>query len=66
MSDTRKAVSTTKAPPARAGIYSQAIIADNLIFCSGCTPVNPDTGTLKGEDISINTVHHTLPHNFNF
>lgn len=41
----RKAVSTTKAPPA-IGPYSQAIDAGGLLFCSGQVGIDPLTRTL--------------------
>lgn len=38
-----KSVNTDKAPKA-IGPYSQAVVADNLIFCSGQIPTDPATG----------------------
>ena len=40
---TREAVSTDQAPPA-IGPYSQAIIANGLVFCSGTAGIDPVTG----------------------
>jgi 2-iminobutanoate/2-iminopropanoate deaminase len=37
-------VSTTDAPPAL-GPYSQAIVAQGLVFCSGMPGIDPATGT---------------------
>ena len=42
---TRRAVSTTSAPPA-GGPYSQAIATDELVFCSGQIGADPATGQL--------------------
>lgn len=42
---TRRAVSTSAAPNA-AGPYSQAIVADGLVFCAGQLGVDPATGEL--------------------
>jgi 2-iminobutanoate/2-iminopropanoate deaminase len=39
----RSAVSTTSAPPAL-GPYSQAIVANGLVFCSGTAGIDPGTG----------------------
>jgi len=39
----RQAVSTEGAPPA-IGPYSQAIIANGFVFCSGTTGIDPATG----------------------
>lgn len=42
---TRRAVSTSAAPPA-AGPYSQAIATDDLVFCAGQLGADPTTGEL--------------------
>jgi 2-iminobutanoate/2-iminopropanoate deaminase len=42
---TRRAVSTSSAPPAQ-GPYSQAIATDDLVFCAGQIGVDPGTGQL--------------------
>ena len=42
---TRRAVSTSAAPPA-AGPYSQAIATDDLVFCAGQLGTDPATGEL--------------------
>jgi 2-iminobutanoate/2-iminopropanoate deaminase len=42
---TRRAVSTSAAPPA-AGPYSQAIMTDDLVFCAGQLGADPTTGEL--------------------
>jgi 2-iminobutanoate/2-iminopropanoate deaminase len=41
---TRTAVATTAAPAAL-GPYSQAIVAQGLVFCSGTPGIDPATGT---------------------
>jgi 2-iminobutanoate/2-iminopropanoate deaminase len=41
---TRTAVATTAAPAAL-GPYSQAIVAQGLVFCSGMPGIDPATGT---------------------
>jgi 2-iminobutanoate/2-iminopropanoate deaminase len=40
---TRQAVSTDAAPPA-IGPYSQAIVANGFVFCSGTAGIDPATG----------------------
>ena len=40
-----KQISTNNAPQA-IGPYSQAIISNGLIFCSGQIPINPETGAI--------------------
>ena len=42
---TRRAVSTTSAPPA-GGPYSQAILTDDLVFCAGQLGTDPATNQL--------------------
>jgi 2-iminobutanoate/2-iminopropanoate deaminase len=49
----RSVVSTGNAPQA-IGPYSQAIMTDSLIFCSGQIPLTPD-GTLVEDDIALQT-----------
>ena len=40
----RRAVATDNAPPAM-GPYSQAIVANGFVFCSGTAGIDPATGT---------------------
>lgn len=42
---TRQVVATEKAPPA-IGPYSQAIVANGLVFCSGTVGIDPVTGAV--------------------
>lgn len=49
-----KVVQTNKAPSA-IGPYSQAMIADNLVFTSGQLPLSPVDGNIIGEDIREQT-----------
>ena len=42
----------TEKAPAAIGPYSQAIVTENLIFTSGQIPLDPETGTLVGTDIT--------------
>lgn len=50
---TRRAVSTDRAPAAL-GPYSQAIVANGFVFCSGAGGIDPATGT-AGEGIEAQT-----------
>lgn len=43
---------TAKDAPAPIGPYSHAIRAGGLVFCSGQTPIDPDTGALVEGDIA--------------
>jgi 2-iminobutanoate/2-iminopropanoate deaminase len=49
----RQAVSTDNAPPA-IGPYSQAIVANGFVFCSGTTGIDPATG-VAADDIEAQT-----------
>ncbi|SHI70250.1 RidA family protein [Lutispora thermophila] len=46
----KEVISTTKAPAA-IGPYSQGIRCGNLLFVSGQTPLNPETGKIAEGDI---------------
>jgi 2-iminobutanoate/2-iminopropanoate deaminase len=50
----RAPIATDRAPKA-IGPYSQAILAGNLLFCSGQIPLDPDTGALVEGDIAQQT-----------
>jgi 2-iminobutanoate/2-iminopropanoate deaminase len=50
----KKQVQTDKAPKA-IGPYSQAIIANGFVFCSGQIPIDPATGTLINGTIEDET-----------
>lgn len=43
----RKIIATNDAPAA-IGPYSQAVLADGWLWCSGQIPLDPDTGALVG------------------
>jgi enamine deaminase RidA (YjgF/YER057c/UK114 family) len=49
-------VSTSEAPPPRVGIYSQAMVAGGLVFCSGSMPADPKTGAIIEGDVQVHTV----------
>ena len=51
-------IKTAKAPQA-IGPYSQAVRLQNLVFCSGQIPLDPNTGELVGEGIKDQT-HQVL------
>jgi 2-iminobutanoate/2-iminopropanoate deaminase len=54
MSHHRETVTADPGPPA-AGPYSHAVISNGLIFLSGQTPVDPDTGQLVEGSIGDQT-----------
>ena len=54
MSHHRETVNAEPGPPA-AGPYSHAVISNGLIFLSGQTPVDPDTGQLVEGSIGDQT-----------
>ena len=45
----KQVISTTKAPAA-IGAYSQAVVANGMVFVSGQLGINPATGDFAGED----------------
>ncbi|MBW2504034.1 MAG: RidA family protein [Deltaproteobacteria bacterium] len=45
----------TEKAPAAIGPYSQAIIAGNLVFCSGQIPLDPKTGDIVAGGIGAQT-----------
>ncbi len=49
-----KSVATSNAPRA-IGPYSQAVIAGNLVFCSGQIPLDPETMEIVGDTITEQT-----------
>jgi 2-iminobutanoate/2-iminopropanoate deaminase len=54
----RRAVRTDEAP-APIGPYSQAVIADGVLYCSGQVPLDPRTGELVDGDI-VDQAHRCL------
>jgi len=54
MSHHRETVTADPGPPA-AGPYSHAVISNGLVFLSGQTPVDPDTGQLVEGSIGDRT-----------
>lgn len=50
-----KKVISTKNAPAAIGPYSQAILSNNTLYCSGQIAINPATGNLVMENITAET-----------
>tara|TARA_B100000287_G_C20187229_1_gene604633 strand:- start:69 stop:446 length:378 start_codon:yes stop_codon:yes gene_type:complete len=50
----KKIINTINAPSA-VGHYSQAILVDNTLYCSGQIAINPEDGKLVLEDIETET-----------
>lgn len=50
----KKVVSTPDAPAA-VGAYSQAIVSNGSVYCSGQVPLDPQTGELVGGSIADQT-----------
>lgn len=46
-----KKIIATQSAPAAIGPYSQAVMVDSFLYCSGQLGVNPATGNLEGDDI---------------
>jgi len=49
-----EAIKTAKAPQA-IGPYSQAVVLENLVFCSGQIPLDPNTGQIVKGDVQAQT-----------
>ncbi|KAJ5623823.1 YjgF/Yer057p/UK114 family [Penicillium lagena] len=54
-------VLTDKAPKPLPGIYSQAIIANGVVYCSGAVAMDPTTGKLVDGDVKAHTVCMVCP-----
>lgn len=52
---TQRTVISTATAPAAIGPYSQAIVAGDLIFCSGQVPLDPQSGQMVEGDIETQT-----------
>ncbi|RAL01991.1 putative L-PSP endoribonuclease family protein Brt1 [Aspergillus ibericus CBS 121593] len=52
---TKTPVLTDKAPKPLPGIYSQAIVSNGVVYCSGAVPMDPETGKLIDGDIKAHT-----------
>jgi len=52
----KTAVLTSKAPKPLPGIYSQAIVANGFVYCSGAIAMDAETGKLIDGDITAHTV----------
>ena len=52
----KQAILTDKAPKPLPGIYSQAIVANGFVYCSGQVPMDPATNKLIDGDVAAHTV----------
>jgi len=50
-----KKIISTKNAPAAIGPYSQAILSNNTLYCSGQIAINPETGDLVIDNITNET-----------
>jgi len=55
MSERQKHIVKTDHAPKAIGPYSQAIVANGFVYCSGQTPIDPATGKLVEGDVSVQT-----------
>jgi enamine deaminase RidA (YjgF/YER057c/UK114 family) len=58
---TKTPILTDKAPKPLPGIYSQAIVSNGVVYCSGAVPMDPETGKIIDGDIKAHTVSNPLP-----
>lgn len=56
----KQVISTDKAPMGLKGIYSQAIVANGTVYCSGSVAMDPATGQIIDGDVGAHTVGHNL------
>lgn len=59
---TKTPVLTDKAPKPLPGIYSQAIVANGVVYCSGAVPMDAATGKLIDGDVKAHTVRAECIH----
>jgi enamine deaminase RidA (YjgF/YER057c/UK114 family) len=52
----KQSVLTENAPAPLPGIYSQAIVANGFVYCSGSVPMDAQTGKIIEGDIKAHTV----------
>lgn len=57
---TKTPVLTDKAPKPLPGIYSQAIIANGVVYCSGAVAMDPVSGKLVEGDVKAHTVSREI------
>ena len=55
-SSVKKPINTTEAPTAIPGIYNQAIVAGNTVYCSGQVAMDAATGKIVDGDVQAHTV----------
>ncbi|KAK5133243.1 hypothetical protein LTR08_008078 [Meristemomyces frigidus] len=51
----KKVIATDKAPMGLKGIYSQAIVANGTVYCSGSVAMDPATGKIIDGDVQAHT-----------
>jgi enamine deaminase RidA (YjgF/YER057c/UK114 family) len=57
----KTAILTSKAPKPLPGIYSQAIVANGFVYCSGAIAMDPTSGKIIDGDIAAHTVSPSPP-----
>ncbi|TKA29742.1 hypothetical protein B0A50_03105 [Salinomyces thailandicus] len=51
----KKIITTNKAPTPPKGLYSQAVVANGTVYCSGSVAIDPSTGKLIDGDVQAHT-----------
>ncbi len=54
-----KEIITTENAPGAIGPYSQAVKTENMVFCSGQIPIDPNTGEFVSDNVAEQT-HQVL------
>lgn len=52
----KQVIATSKAPQPPNDLYSQGIVSNGMVYCSGSVGLDPDTGILVDGDIRARTV----------
>lgn len=60
----KTAILTDKAPKPLPGIYSQAIVNNGTIYCSGAVAMDPETGKIVNGDVKVHTVRRLPSPNY--
>lgn len=61
MPPNKKIIATDKAPQGLKGIYSQAVVANGMVFCSGSVAMDPATSKIIDGDVGAHTVSLPSP-----
>ncbi len=52
----KRIIKTDKAPSGLKGIYSQAVVANGMVYCAGSVAMDPKTNKIIDGDVKAHTV----------